>query len=79
MVYTISAAPADAERTDSGWLVLDVPEPGSWAEASSTCQRRGGHLVSVTSVERQRQLTDMLERLRLSQAWIGLSVCPPCQ
>ncbi|XP_043198223.1 uncharacterized protein LOC122368390 [Amphibalanus amphitrite] len=77
-VTVTPTAPDAATPTDSGWLVLDVPEPaGSWAEASSTCQRRGGHLVAVTSADRQQQLTDLLERRGLSQAWIGLSVCPP--
>lgn len=42
-----------------------------WAEANAECIKRGGHLVTITSDEEMKKVSDMAEGAGMSYIWIG--------
>lgn len=42
-----------------------------WAEANAECIKRGGHLVTITSDDEMKKVSDMAEGAGLSYIWIG--------
>jgi len=46
----------------------------NWFDAKSFCERLGGHLVTITSVEEQQVVEKLLESGEKKQYWLGLTL-----
>lgn len=44
----------------------------NWDEAQKKCKERGGHLVTITSLEENNYVYDLVSRADIQRCWIGL-------
>ncbi len=45
----------------------------TWAQAKKACEKKGGHLVTITSAKENEFVRDLISKTNISRAWLGAS------
>ena len=67
--------PRNAQSFNGNWYKVYADGNGTWEDAKRRCERRGGHLVQISSVKEEAFVVELLnERFRNGTAYLGLSL-----